>query len=192
VLYTPFKQEPDNFFTLVVRTTESEGALVPALAALIRQIDPSIMTMRGATMTERIHDSQSAYLHRSLAWLVGGFAIIALLMGLIGLYGVITYSVSQRFREIGIRMALGAEPRSVRWLICLEGARLVLLGIALGLAGAVGAAQAMRGLLFGVRSWDVATLAPVAGILAVAALAATFLPARRAAAVNPVDALRAE
>ena len=192
VMYTPFKQEPDNFFTLVVRTTESEGALVPALAALVRQIDPAIVTMRGATMTARIHDSPSAYLHRSLAWLVGGFAVMALLMGLIGLYGVIAYSVSQRGREIGIRMALGAEPRSVRRLILREGARLALLGIAIGVAGAVAAAQAMRGLLFGVRSWDVATLAPVAAILALAALAATFLPARRAGAVNPVDALRSE
>ena len=192
VMYTPFKQEPDNFFTLVVRTTESEGALVPALAALVRQIDPAIVTMRGATMTARIHDSPSAYLHRSLAWLVGGFAVMALLMGLIGLYKVIAYSVSQRGREIGIRMALGAEPRSVRRLILREGARLALLGIAIGLAGAMAAAQAMRGLLFGVRSWDVATLAPVAAILALAALAATFLPARRAAAVNPVDALRSE
>jgi predicted permease len=192
VLYTPFKQRPDNFFTLVVRTTESEGALVPALAALVRQIDPGIVTMRGATMTERIHDSQSAYLHRSLALLVSGFAVMALVMGLIGLYGVIAYSVSQRSREIGIRMALGAEPRSVRRLILREGAWLAMLGIVIGLAGAVAAAQAMRGLLFGVRSWDAATLGPVAGILAIAALAATFLPARRAAAVNPVDALRAE
>jgi predicted permease len=192
VLYTPFKQEPDDFFTLVVRTTESEGALVPALAALIRQIDPGIVTMRGATMNARIHDSQSAYLHRSLVWLVGGFAVMALVVGLIGLYGVIAYSVSQRGREIGIRMALGAEPRSVRRLIFREGARLALLGIVIGLAGTVAAAQAMPGLLFGVRSWDVETLAPVAGILALAALAATFLPARRAAAVNPVEALRAE
>jgi multidrug efflux pump subunit AcrB len=88
VMYTPFKQEPDNFFTLVVRTTESEGALMPALAALIRQIDPAIVTMRGATMTARIHDSPSAYLHRSLAWLVGAFAVMALLVGLIELYVV--------------------------------------------------------------------------------------------------------
>ncbi|HTS27226.1 MAG TPA: ABC transporter permease [Bryobacteraceae bacterium] len=192
VLYTPFKQGPDDFFTVVVRTTESEGALVPALAALVRQIDPAIVTMRGATMKERLNDSQSAYLHRSLAWFVGGFAMMALVMGLIGLYGVIAYSVSQRSREIGIRMALGAEPRSVRRLILREGARLALLGTVIGLAGAVAAAQAMRGLLFGVRSWDAATLAPVAGILAIAALAATFLPAQRAAAVDPVDALRAE
>jgi predicted permease len=192
VLYTPFKQRPGDYFTLVVRTTESETALVPALAALVRQIDPGIVTMRGATMTARIQDTPSAYLHRSLAWLVGGFAVMALVMGLIGLYGVTAYSVSQRSREIGIRMALGAEPRSVRRLILREGAWLALLGIVIGLAGAVAAAQAMRGLLFGVRSWDAATLGPVAGILAIAALAATWLPARRAAAVNPVDALRAE
>jgi predicted permease len=192
VMYTPFKQGPDNFFTLVVRTTESEGALVPALATLVRQIDPAIVTVRGATMTARIQGSPSAYLHRSLTWLVGGFAVVALLMGLIGLYGVIAFSVSQRGREIGIRMALGAEPRSVRLLILREGARLALVGIAIGLAGAVAAAQALRGLLFGVRSWDVATLGPVAAILALAALAATFLPAGRAAAVNPVDALRSE
>jgi ABC-type antimicrobial peptide transport system permease subunit len=117
---------------------------------------------------------------------------MALVIGLIGLYGVIAYSVSQRSREIGIRMALGAEPRSVRRMILREGAWLVLLGIVIGLAGAVAAAQAVRGLPFGVRSWDAATLGPVAGILAIAALAAIFLPARRAAAVSPVDALRAE
>jgi predicted permease len=192
VFYTPFKQRPRDFLTLVVRTTESEGTLVPALAGLIRQIDPGIVTMRGATMTARIHDSPSAYLHRSLAWLVGGFAVMALIIGVIGLYGVIAYSVSQRSREIGIRMALGAEPRSVRRMILREGAWLALLGIVIGLAGAVAAAQAARGLLFGVRSWDGATLGPVAGILAIAAQAAIFLPARRAAAVSPVDALRAE
>jgi predicted permease len=192
VFYTAFKQGPDDYFTLMVRTRESEAALVPALARLVRETDPSIVTMRGATMTARIEDSQSAYLHRTAVWLVGGFAGMALLMGLIGLYGVIAYSVSQRSREIGIRMALGAEPGAVRGLILREGTRLALRGIAIGLAGAVAAAEAMRGLLFGVRSWDAGTLGLVAGILAIAALAATFLPARRAAAVNPVEALRAE
>jgi predicted permease len=192
VFYTAFNQGPDDYFTLMVRTTESEGALVSTLARLVRETDPSIVTMRGATMTARIEDSQSAYLHRTAVWLVGGFAGMALLMGLIGLYGVIAYSVGQRSREIGIRMALGAEPGAVRGLILREGARLALLGIAIGLAGAVAAAEAMRGLLFGVRSWDAGTLGLVAGILAIAAVAATFLPARRAAAVNPVEALRAE
>ena len=150
------------------------------------------VTLHGATRSARINDSQSAWLHRSLAWLVGGFAAMALLLGVIGLYGVIAYSVSQRAREIGIRIALGAEPRSVYRLILREAGRLTLLGIAIGLAGAVAAATLMRGLLFGVRSWDATTLGAVAIVLALAALAASFLTAHRAASVNPVDALRAE
>jgi ABC-type antimicrobial peptide transport system permease subunit len=143
-------------------------------------------------MTARVNDSQSAYLHRSLAWLVGGFAGMALLLGVVGLYGVIAYSVNQRVREIGIRMALGAQPGSVYRLILSEAGWLTILGIAVGAAGSVGAASLIRNLLFGVDSWDVTTLAAVAAILWVAALVASFLPARRAASVNPVEALRAE
>ena len=192
VLYTPFNQQPDNYFTLVVRTVQSEAALLPAITAVVHQIDPGIVSMRGATMTARVNDSQSAYLHRSLAWLVGGFAGMALLLGVVGLYGVIAYSVNQRVREIGIRMALGAQPGSVYRLILREAGQLTILGIAVGVAGSVGAANLMRSLLFGVNSWDVTTLAGVAAILWIAALAASFLPARRAASVNPVEALRAE
>jgi predicted permease len=192
VLYTPFDQGPDNYFTLVVRTVQSEAGLLPAITALVHQIDPGIVSMRGATMTARVNDSQSAYLHRSLAWLVGGFAGMALLLGVVGLYGVIAYSVNQRVREIGIRMALGAQPGSVYRLVLREAGRLTILGIAVGVAGSVGAANLMRSLLFGVHSWDVTTLAVVAAILWIAALVASFLPARRAASVNPVEALRAE
>jgi ABC-type antimicrobial peptide transport system permease subunit len=105
---------------------------------------------------------------------------------------VIAYSVSQRSREIGIRMALGAQTGSVYRLILREAGWLTVAGIGLGLACAVPAAAGMHGLLFGVRSWDLATLAAVAAVLAVAALLASFLPARRAASVNPVDALRSE
>jgi len=192
VLYTPFNQGPDNDFTLVVRTVQSEAALLPAITALVHQIDPGIVSMRGTTMTARVNDSQAAYLHRSLAWLVGGFAGMALLLGVVGLYGVIAYSVNQRVREIGIRMALGAQPGSVYRLILGEAGWLTILGIAVGVAGSVGAARLMRSLLFGVSSWHVTTLAAVAAILWIAALAASFLPARRAASVNPVEALRAE
>ena len=192
ILYASFNQNPDDYFSLVVRTVQSEGALLPAIRATIHRIDPDIVSLGGATMTARINDSQSAYLHRSLAWLVGGFAALALLLGVVGLYGVIAYSVSQRAREIGIRMALGAQAGSVYRLILKEAGWLTALGIGLGLAGSVAAATLMRGLLFGVGSWDAATLASVAGILGVAALLASFIPARRAASVNPVDALRAE
>jgi predicted permease len=192
VLYEPFNQQPDDDFSLVVRTVQSEAALLPAIAAVIHQIDPGIVSVRGATMTARVNDSQSAYLHRSLAWLVGGFAILALLMGVVGLYGVIAYSVSLRRREIGIRMALGAQPLSVHGLILKEAGRLTTVGILIGLVGSVGTATLMHGLLFGVRSWDVVTLLSVAAVLGLAAIVASFIPARRAASVNPVEALRAE
>jgi predicted permease len=192
VLYIPYTQSPDNYFSLVVRTSRDEHSLLPALRAAIRQVDPDIVPIGGATMIELINDSQSAYMHRSLAWLVGGFAGLALLLGVVGLYGVIAYSVSQRSREIGIRMALGAQTRAVYRLILKEAGWLVIVGIAIGLAASIAAATLMRDLLFGVRSWDVATLASVAAILSAAALLASFIPARRAASVNPVDALRAE
>jgi predicted permease len=192
VLYIPFEQEVKDNFALVVRTGVSEASLLPQLAATIRQIDPAIVSYRGVTMMEKIHDSQSAYLHRSSAWLVGGFAGLALLLGVVGLYGVIAYSVSRRTREIGIRMALGATGGSVYRLILKEAGGLTALGIGAGLVASLGATSLMRSLLFGVRSWDVPTLAAVAVTLAVAALAGSFLPARRAAAVNPTEALRGE
>jgi ABC-type antimicrobial peptide transport system permease subunit len=148
--------------------------------------------MDEATMATRIDDSPSAYLHRSAAWLVGGFAFLALLLGVVGLYGVIAYSVSQRTREIGVRMALGAQRGSVYSLIMKEAAWLTALGIAFGLISAIAAATLMRGLLFGVRSWDAATLATVAAVLGISALLASYLPARRAAKVDPMVALRYE
>jgi ABC-type antimicrobial peptide transport system permease subunit len=192
VLYLPFNQSTDYYFSVVVRTSQDERPLLPALTATIHRIDPGILTVRGMAMNDRINNSQSAYLHRSLAWLVGGFAALALLLGVVGLYGVIDCSVSQRSREVGIRMALGAQPRSVYLLILREAGWLTALGIGMGLAGSAAAASLMRGLLFGVRSWDGATLAAVAAVLGIAALTASFIPARRAASVNPVEALRSE
>jgi macrolide transport system ATP-binding/permease protein len=192
VLYIPFLQELQDNFTLVVRTAQSEQSLLPALDATIRQIDPAIATYRGVTMSDKIHDSQSAYLHRSSAWLVGGFAGLALLLGVVGLYGVIAYSVSRRTREIGIRMALGARRSSVYRLILKEAGLLTAIGIIAGLGLSLAATTLMGTLLFEVRSWDIQTLAIVAAILTISALLASFLPARRAAAVNPTDALRSE
>jgi macrolide transport system ATP-binding/permease protein len=192
VLYIPFNQSTDRAFGVVTRTSQPGGSLLPALAAAIKQIDPDIVTIGGQTMTDRIHNSPSAYLHRSSAWLVGGFAALALLLGLVGLYGVVAYSVSQRPREIGVRMALGAQPSAVYRLILKEAGWLTAVGIVLGLGCSVGAATLMRGLLFGVRSWDIPTLAVVACGLGLAALLASYIPARRAASVNPVEALRAE
>jgi macrolide transport system ATP-binding/permease protein len=192
VLYVPFAQSVDNYFALVVRTSQDEHSLLPTLSATVRQIDNEIVPMNGKTMADRIQNSQSAYLHRTLAWLVGGFAALALLLGVVGLYGVIAYSVSQRSREIGIRMALGAQTGSVYRLILREAGWLTVIGIVLGIAGSIAAATPMRGLLFGVRTWDVTTLLGVGAILGGAAILASFIPARRAASVNPVDALRSE
>jgi predicted permease len=190
--YLPFNQNPDRDFNVVVRTSQAERSLIPALSAAIHQIDPGIVTLDGTTMKDAINDSESAYMHRSAAWLVSGFALLALVLGVVGLYGVVAYSVSQRTREIGVRMALGAERGSIYDLILREAGGLALVGIAIGLACAVGAASLMKGLLFGVRSWDLPTLAAVAAVLVMAALVASYLPARRAAGVNPVEALRAE
>jgi predicted permease len=191
-MYVPYNQGPDNFFSLVVRTSQSEETILPALTSIVRQIDPNIATYGTSTMTERIHDSPSAYLHRSAAWLVGGFAGLALLLGVVGLYGVIAYSVSQRTREIGVRMALGAQRGSVYRLVLGEAGWLTVIGIIAGLLVSLAATMLMRQLLFGVRAWDVTTLVAVAVVLAICALVASYLPAKHAASVNPVEALRAE
>ena len=191
-MYLSFNQNPTDGFVVLARTSQDEQSLLPLLTAAIGSVDPQMATFDPLTMAQKIHDAPATYLHRSSAWLVGGFAAMALLLGVVGLYGVIAYSVSQRTREIGVRMALGAQRSTVYRLILAESGRLILAGLLLGAVCAVGAAFLMRKLLFGVHAWDLPTLAGVALLLAGAAFTATFLPARRAAAANPMDALRAE
>jgi len=191
-MYVVFEQDPTNGFVLFARTAQSDDAMLPTLTAAIHQIDPDVSTFFGSTMTRTINTSPAAYLRRSSASLVGGFAAVAWLLGVIGFYGVVAYSVSQRTREIGVRMALGAERRTVHRLILGEAGRLTIVGVLLGLLGSVAAAALMGDVLFGVRSWDVPTLAAVTVVLALSALVASYIPARRAASVNPVEALRAE
>lgn len=190
--YYAFNQVPDFAFSVVARTSQGEQSLIPAAAETIRRIDPRITISNQTTMTARVNEAPTVYLRRSSTWLVGGFAVVALLLGVVGLYGVIAYSVSQRTREIGVRIALGAQRGMVYRLIMKEAGVLALAGIVIGTGCAILAASLMRKLLFGTPPWDVATLVSVAAVLSASALLASFLPARRAASVDPMSALRAE
>jgi len=192
VMYIPFNQSPGNYFNLAARTSQDEGSVVASMVATVEKINPDIATMGGASMNDKINRSFATYLHRSSAWLVGGFAFLALLLSVVGLYGVIAYSVSQRTREIGVRIALGAQSGAVYKMILWEAGWLAAAGIGMGLVCAVGAATLMRKMLYGTQSWDVLTLVSVAAVLGIAALVASYAPARRAASVDPVEALRME
>lgn len=191
-IYYPMYQSPDNYVSAVVRTKGSEAAMLPELTAAVRGIDRDLGVVNETTMNLRIEESQSAYMHRSATWMVGSFAVLAALLGVVGLYGVVAYSVGQRTREIGVRMALGAQRGTIYGLVLKEAARLTALGVAAGLLCSVAVLSLMGKLLFQVKAWDAPTLLGVSLLLALAALLASYLPAHRAASVNPVEALRAE
>jgi predicted permease len=182
----------DDGFAAAVRTAGDEKALLPEMVKAVRGIDANLGVYGEITMEDQIGGSPTAMIHRFSAWLVGGFAAMALVLGVVGLYGVVAYSVSQRTREIGVRMALGAQRSAVHRLILKEAGLLAGLGIALGLGCSVGAGVLMKSVLFGVRSWDLSTLVGVAALLGAFALLASFITARRAARVNTVEALRTE
>jgi len=191
-MYRPFQQSPNGGFAVVVRSSQDAASVLPSMITAVHKIDPNIAVSDATTMPHIIEDSSSAYLHRASAWLAGGFAVLALALSLVGLYGVISYSVSQRTREIGVRMALGAQRSSVYQLVLKEAGWLALIGSAIGIAGSIGAGMLLRSLLFDVQSWDVSILAAVAIMVVFAALIASYIPARRAASVDPMRALRSE
>jgi len=176
----------------VVRSDLSPAAVRGALETAVHGVDPSIVLFQMQTMEDLIAQSPAAMLHRYPAWLVSVFAISSALLGVVGLYGIVSYSVSQRTRDIGIRMALGAQRENVLSLVLKGGARLAAIGIAAGIAGAVLAGYALRSVLFGVKPWDVATLLMVAGVLAVICIVASYVPARRASRLDPITALHYE
>jgi predicted permease len=191
-MYLPFYQHPNDGFIVLARTAQDESSLIPSLTSTIRSVDSSMALYEPMTMSQKIHDAPETYLHRSSAWLVGGFAFLALFLGVVGLYGIVSYSVGQRTREIGVRMALGAQRGSIYRMILSESGRLIAIGVVMGLVAAIASASLMRKLLFGVHAWDASTLVGVGILLAAASLLASFLPARRAASMNPTEALRAD
>jgi len=162
------------------------------MIAAIHDVDPYVSVSQEQTIPERVSDSPSAYLHRSSALLVGAFAATSLVLCAVGLYGVLAYSVGQRTHEIGIRMALGAERGRVLQMVLGEGARIALLGVVIGLAAAFGLTHLMASLLFGVTAHDPLTFVSVASLLVLVALVACYVPARRAAKVDPIVDLRYE
>lgn len=191
-VYYPFEQSSSTFFSVLARTAGDEHVLLRTMATAIRGLGSDVGTRNPAVMGDRIVESPVAALRSSAAWLAGGFAALALVLSVVGLYGVVAYSVGQRTREIGLRMAMGAERGSVYRLILADAARLVAIGIVLGAVAAIAAARTFGTLLFDTTPWDAPTLLGVAVLLALAAALASFLPARRAASVNPIEALRVE
>ena len=188
--FFPYRQDPRSSPTFVLRTAGEPSALVSALRKAIVEVDPALPLHDVRTMQERIDESLIA--RKSPMLLAIAFGLVALFLAGVGIYGVLAYTVAQRTREIGIRMALGSTTERIFRLIAREGFMLLGIGFALGLAGTLGLARYVESLLFGVRPVDPYVLAGVAGILALAAAIACVLPARRAARVDPVVALRQE
>ncbi|HXW55047.1 MAG TPA: ABC transporter permease [Candidatus Cybelea sp.] len=186
----------DAYFTgswtpyVVIRTASAPDALAGAVREAIYKVDPSLPVSQIMTMDDLLSDSVSA--RRFSSALVGLFALLALLLAAVGIYGVMSYVVRQRTHEIGIRMALGAKPEDVRKMVVGRGAKLAILGVALGWGGALALGRVFSTVLFDVKSSDPWTFATVALLLTAVALAACYVPARRAMRVDPMVALRYE
>jgi predicted lysophospholipase L1 biosynthesis ABC-type transport system permease subunit len=189
-VWTPLAQRYSAGVILVVRTSGNPEPIIAPVRSAVQGLDPSLPLYDVKTMTE--HMKLSLFPARVAATVLGGFGLVALTLAAIGIYGVTSYSVSQRTREIGIRMALGAQRRDVLRLIVMNGAKLASVGVALGLLGAIALTKVISSLLFGITPMYVITFAVVAIGLTVVSLVACYIPARRAAKVDPLVALRYE
>ena len=189
-LYFPFERVMSPSTTLFIRTSGDPIAVLPAVRAAVRRLEPHAVLYETRTLSHIAEES--AAVTRLATRLLAGFAAIALLLAAIGVYGVMSYRVRRRTRELGTRLALGASPRDITRLVLLQGAALASVGVVLGTAGAVAFARTLSALLFDVPPWDPVTLAAAAALLAAATLAASYLPARHAARVDPVSILAAE
>jgi putative ABC transport system permease protein len=189
-MYRSYKQFCRGHMALVIRTQRDPLDVTRAVRAELDQLDKDLPLENIRTMTQLV---ESAVAERKLSVrLLSGFAAVALLLAAIGLYGVLAYSVSQRTREIGIRVALGAQHRDVLGLVIGQGMRLALFGIALGLIGAFALTRVLQRLLFEIKPTDPPTFVTVTMLLSLVAFFACWLPARRATKVDPMEALRCE
>ena len=188
VVYRPYAQWSSGPMSLVVRTSKGPAALAPAVRSAIRAADPDLPILAVRTMRDIV--SSTVAERQFQLWLTSGFALLALLIGAVGLYGVVSYSVACSTRDIGLRMALGAVRMDVfRWVFA-HGMVPVFVGLCAGLLGAIAAAEALRSLLFGVAPTDPLSLGLVSIVLVLTSGLACYLPARRAARVDPATALR--
>lgn len=188
--YAPTTQLPQEEMTVVVRTTSGAATIAKELRRAVAEVAPQLPLSDMQTMTQRA--STATAKNRFRAMLLTAFALAALLLAAIGIYGVLSSAVTARTREIGIRIALGAERARVQQLVIGEGVGLVAAGIIIGLAGAFAGARVLRTFLFDLSPNDPVTYAAIVVVLGVTAAVASWVPARRASRVDPVIALRAE
>jgi putative ABC transport system permease protein len=189
-LYFPFERVGSPQTTLFIRATGDPVAVLPAVRAAVRRLEPHAVLYETRTMAHIAEES--AAVTRLATRLLAGFAVIAFLLAAIGVYGMMSYRVRRRTRELGVRLALGASPRAITRLVLLQAVATAAVGLAIGTAATMAVGRTLSSLLFGVTSWDPATLGSAAALLAAATVAAGYLPARRAARVDPVSVLSAE
>ena len=192
IVYDTFEQAPNTFFSLVVRTQQAPESLANTVTRKVREIDPQVAVSNVASMSQIIHDSPTMVLRAYPAYLLAGFAGTALALAVLGIYGLLAYSVVQRQRELGLRLALGAAPSDLRQLVVANGLKLALIGSAFGIVGAFAVSRLISSLLFGVKSTDSVTFVGVCLLLVFATLPATYVPALRATRVDPMETLRCE
>jgi putative ABC transport system permease protein len=188
IIYRPHQQFASGSMSLVVKTARESAALVPAIRAEIRKMDTSLPIPNIRTMREIV--SATVAQRRFQMVLTSLFAFVALLLGAVGVYGVVSYSVACRTRDIGLRIALGARRGDVMRWVFSSGMRPVLIGLFVGLGGAIAIASGLRSLLFGITPTDPVSLGTVALVLLLTSALACYLPARRAARLDPMIALR--
>ena len=188
--YRPIAQSDWYPESLEIKAAGDPAGLVGTVQTVLRQLEPKLPVARVETLDARL--SRSIGQDRMLTYLTGAFGLTALALACLGLYGTISYAVTRRTAELGVRMALGADRGVVKRLIMREALTLVLLGLGVGLPLAFAAARALKGILFGVSALDLPSYAAAIAILLAIATLAAYLPARRASRLDPVSALRAE